>query len=91
MKSTKILMLAAMSAAVASYAASASADHHEKAGAKAETEKCYGVAKAGKNDCKGGGVATCAGGAKKDGEGFVLTPKGLCDKLAGGSTTEPKK
>lgn len=55
----------------------------------AEKEKCYGVAKAGKNDCKAGSHS-CAGNASKDRdpESFVVVPKGLCDKLAGG-THEP--
>jgi uncharacterized membrane protein len=54
-------------------------------------EKCYGVAKAGANDCgsKKAGHA-CAGHATKDGDpyDFVALPKGTCDKIAGGSTTE---
>lgn len=52
----------------------------------ADMEKCYGVAKAGKNDCKAGSHS-CAGHATKDRdpESFVVLPKGLCAKLAGGS------
>lgn len=51
-----------------------------------EKEKCYGVAKAGQNDCATKN-SSCAGTAKKDSQGdaFVALPKGLCDKLAGGS------
>ena len=49
-------------------------------------DKCYGVAKAGLNDC---GTAThnCAGEAKKDSEkaDWILTPTGLCSKIVGGS------
>ncbi|MBR9789540.1 DUF2282 domain-containing protein [Vibrio sp. J1-1] len=54
----------------------------------AEQEKCYGVAKAGKNDCATK-TGSCAGTAKQDSQkdAFVVVPKGLCDKLAGGSTT----
>jgi len=52
-----------------------------------KTEKCYGVAKAGKNDCKTASNS-CAGHATKDGEGFVAVPAGTCDKIVGGSTTE---
>lgn len=53
----------------------------------AEKEKCYGVAKAGKNDCATK-TGSCAGTAKEDSQkdAFVVVPKGLCDKLAGGST-----
>ncbi|MFM7065245.1 MAG: DUF2282 domain-containing protein [Gammaproteobacteria bacterium] len=60
---------------------------------QAKTEKCYGVAKAGKNDC-GNGAHSCAGhsGAKdRDPTEWVKVPAGLCAKLAGGSTTPPAK
>jgi len=55
---------------------------------KADMEKCYGVAKAGKNDCAGAAHA-CAGQAKTDASGkdFVSLPKGTCERLAGGSLT----
>jgi len=52
------------------------------------TEKCYGVAKAGKNDCAAG-VHSCAGQATRSGDksSFVYLPTGACSKLVGGSTT----
>ena len=55
---------------------------------KVEMEKCYGVAKAGKNDCAGPAHA-CAGQAKVDsgGKEFVALPKGTCVRLTGGSLT----
>ena len=34
---------------------------------KGDMEKCYGVAKAGQNDCKAGPGTTCAGTSTKDG------------------------
>jgi len=54
----------------------------------ANTEKCYGVAKAAKNDCAGAAHA-CAGQATKDGstKEFVKLPKGTCERLVGGSLT----
>ncbi len=58
----------------------------EAAGKK---EKCYGVAKAGKNDCaNAAGTHSCAGQAKVDADKgeWLLVPKGLCKKLVGGST-----
>lgn len=55
---------------------------------ESKMEKCFGVAKAGKNDCgsKASGHA-CSGHATKDADpnDFVALPKGTCDKLAGGS------
>ena len=55
---------------------------------KVDMEKCYGVVKAGKNDCAGPAHA-CAGQAKVDsgGKEFVALPKGTCVRLAGGSLT----
>jgi len=53
----------------------------------AKTEKCYGIAKAGSNDCKTASNS-CAGHSTKDGEGFVAVPAGTCAKIVGGSTTE---
>ena len=55
---------------------------------KVEMEKCYGVVKAGKNDCAGPAHA-CAGQAKGDsgGKEFVTLPKGTCARLSGGSLT----
>lgn len=53
----------------------------------AQPEKCYGVAKAGQNDCAAGPGTTCAGTSKTDAQGnawtFVLA--GTCEKLVGGS------
>jgi uncharacterized membrane protein len=55
---------------------------------KVDMEKCYGVVKAGKNDCAGPAHA-CAGQAKADsgGKEFVTLPKGTCARLSGGSLT----
>jgi len=55
-------------------------------------EKCYGVAKAGKNDCKAGPGTSCAGSSTKDAQSdaWMYVPKGTCDKLVGGSL-KPKK
>lgn len=49
-------------------------------------EKCYGVAKAGKNDCATK-ISSCAGTSKVDGnpDAFVVVPEGLCQKLVNGS------
>lgn len=54
----------------------------------AETENCYGVVKAGKNDCAGPGH-TCQGQASADGQPdeFITVPAGTCERLVGGSTT----
>jgi uncharacterized membrane protein len=43
-------------------------------------EKCYGVAKAGENDCMAGPGTSCAGTSKVDYDGKVWkeVPKGTC-------------
>ncbi|MBY0321193.1 MAG: DUF2282 domain-containing protein [Reyranella sp.] len=55
------------------------------------TEKCYGVAKAGKNDCQTA-TSSCAGTSKKDHEAsaWLAVPKGTCEKIAGGSLSAAK-
>lgn len=67
------------------------ASTHDHAAA-ADVEKCYGVAKAGRNDC-GTALHGCAGLAKTDGERaeWVAAPKGLCEKIVGGTTKPPEK
>jgi uncharacterized membrane protein len=57
----------------------------------ADSEKCFGVAKAGKNDCKTD-AHSCAGQSKvdKDPASFIAVPAGSCDKISGGSTTAKK-
>lgn len=79
---TKFMASAAAAAMVFSVAAT---DAQAK-----ENEKCYGVAKAGKNDC-GTPEHSCAGQAKTDGDPqeWVYLPKGTCDKIVGGSTEKP--
>jgi uncharacterized membrane protein len=49
-----------------------------------EKEKCYGIAKAGQNDC-GTASHTCAGKAKKDNapDEWKYVPKGTCEQLGG--------
>jgi uncharacterized membrane protein len=58
---------------------------------KFESEKCYGVAKAGKNDCQTANTS-CAGTSKKDSQSdaWIYVPKGSCDKVVGGSM-QPKR
>jgi uncharacterized membrane protein len=52
----------------------------------ADSEKCYGVVKAGKNDCQTN-TSACAGTSTADhqGDAWVYVPKGLCEKIVGGS------
>lgn len=61
------------------------------AGDKMDMEKCYGVVKAGKNDCKTASNS-CQGHSTKDGEptAFIAVPKGTCERIVGGNTMMPK-
>ncbi|MDB5801866.1 MAG: putative signal peptide protein [Rhodocyclales bacterium] len=54
--------------------------------ADAPKEKCFGIAKAGANDCAASnGSHSCAGQAKKDGEptDWKYVAKGTCGKMGG--------
>lgn len=58
---------------------------------KIEMEKCFGVAKAGMNDCGSKKAGhSCAGQATKnsDANDFIAVPKGTCSKIAGGTVAE---
>ena len=58
----------------------------------ANTEKCYGIAKAGKNDCAGAKHA-CAGQSTeaKSATEWIKLPKGTCERIVGGSLGPPTK
>lgn len=61
--------------------------------ADAAKEKCYGIAKAGQNDCAtASGSHSCAGQAKTDKapDEWKYVAKGTCEK-EGGSTKAPAK
>lgn len=61
--------------------------------AAGDKEKCYGIAKAGKNDCASAdGSHSCAGQAKVDNGAseWKYVAKGTCEK-EGGKTTPPGK
>ena len=81
MNNRAVLFAATLAAIVASDASMAQD--------KAAMEKCFGVAKAGHNDCaSANGSHSCAGQAKKDNDPaeWKYVPKGTCIKM-GGKTT----
>ena len=53
-----------------------------------KSEKCYGIAKAGKNDCAATGNNSCAGTSKVNGDkkAWIYVPAGYCDRIVGAST-----
>ena len=63
-------------------AAVASAAQAQNAPAK-PMEKCYGISKAGKNDCKAGPGTSCSGSSTRDyqGNAWKLAPRGTCTSI----------
>lgn len=81
----KFLSLATVGFTVAAVTATMSSDAFAR---KKKKEKCYGVAKAGKNDCGDShGTHSCAAQAPEDAMGseWIYVPQGLCERLANGS------
>ncbi|MFN3657476.1 MAG: DUF2282 domain-containing protein [Pseudolabrys sp.] len=56
---------------------------------KFTAEKCYGLAKAGQNDCASTGNNSCAGTSKvsSDPRAWIYVPAGYCERIVGGSKT----
>jgi uncharacterized membrane protein len=54
-----------------------------------KAEKCYGIAKAGKNDCASTGNNSCGGSSKisADPKAWVYVPEGYCDRIVNASKT----
>lgn len=85
MNKRQALIAAALATVCAATAGSASA--------AAEKEKCFGIAKAGQNDCAAvNGSHSCAGQSKTDNSAdeWKFVAKGTCEK-AGGKTAAPAK
>ena len=76
MTTTRIAIASALAAALVLPAATQ---------AQGNMEKCYGVSKAGKNDCQTA-KSSCAGTSKKDSQNdaWISVPRGVCEKLVGG-------
>jgi uncharacterized membrane protein len=84
-----VLTAALAGVLLAGVAAPAMANDHTKAG---PTEKCYGIAKAGHNDCKtASGSHSCAGHSTVDNapDEWKNVEKGSCEKM-GGKLTAPE-
>jgi uncharacterized membrane protein len=54
-----------------------------------KAEKCYGIAKAQKNDCASTGNNSCGGTSKlnSDPKAWIYVPEGYCERIVGGSKT----
>lgn len=77
-----------LSVAICSLLALGLASNASATDKKMDMEQCFGIAKAGKNDCSSNKSAhSCAGQGIKNNDpmDFVAVPKGTCDKIAGGT------
>lgn len=76
-------MKLAAPAFAASLALGLAAGAAQAADAKPAMEKCYGVAKAGKNECATASGLSCAGSAKTDyqGDAWVTVKAGTCTSI----------
>lgn len=85
MKSMSMGSLAVAVVAVAATATAAGAQQQrgQQGQQKAQMEKCYGVARAGQNDCAAGPGTTCAGTSTRDyqGNAWKLVSAGTCAQI----------
>ena len=88
--------LAITTLAFAAITSGAALAQDKGASIKGEKERCYGIAKAGQNDCAAGPGTTCAGTSKVDyqGNAWKYVAKGTCTTMTTpkgkGSLTEVK-
>lgn len=80
---TSLLVASALAVAVGTMASTTPSE-------AASREKCYGVSKAGKNDCAAGPGTSCAGTSKVDyqGNAWKFIQYGMCEKLSLPSKTD---
>jgi uncharacterized membrane protein len=84
MNARSLAFATAALAALSSQAFAADSMEKDKMNAAAaNTEKCYGVSMAGKNDCAAGAGTTCAGTSKVDyqGSAWKSVAKGTCTAI----------
>lgn len=84
------VLVASVVAAAFSFAVSTAAQGGPAPVPKYDHEKCYGISKAGRNDCQTK-MSSCAGTSKQSAQGdaWVYMPKGTCGKIVNGSM-QPK-
>ena len=85
MSTRKILITTAVGALLTLAQASLRAQQ-PAASPQYDAERCFGVARAGKNDCAANGHA-CQGQAKRDQNPreWLFVPTGTCERIVGGS------
>lgn len=85
--SNRVLIASAMAAAIA--APSLATAQTPAPQPSFQAEKCYGIAKAGQNDCASTGNNSCAGTSRvnADPKAWVYVPAGYCDRIVNASKT----
>lgn len=75
--------------ALAGCAAQVANFKREAAESRGAPERCFGVARAAKNDCRTQ-AHVCAGWARQDRDAgaFVYVPSGTCERIVGGKLEE---
>lgn len=75
--------LAITAAALAALVSGAALAQDKGASIKGEKERCYGISKAGQNDCAAGPGTSCAGTSKTDyqGNAWKYVAKGTCTTM----------
>ena len=85
-----LAMMALLSAAVLDgCSAQVAASKRAEAKSPGATEPCFGIARAGRNDCRTH-AHVCAGWSRHDRDpgAFVYVPAGTCERIAGGQLDE---
>jgi uncharacterized membrane protein len=84
--SNRVLIASALAAAVAAPGIT-SAQAGPAPTPSFQAEKCYGIAKAGQNDCASTGNNSCAGTSRvnADPKAWVYVPAGYCDRIVNAS------
>ncbi len=90
MKSIDQMVITAMTTFLLMTHAHANSNSLDTSSPSSSSEKCFGIVKKGLNDCATA-VSSCAGSSTKDrqADAFVFLPKGMCDRLVGGSLKAP--
>jgi len=85
-KTSMVVATAVAGALGAALAAQANAQSGPAPAPTFEAEKCYGIAKAGKNDCATS-TSSCAGTSRRDQapDAWIYVPAGTCGKIVGGT------
>jgi uncharacterized membrane protein len=75
--------LAITAVALAALVSGAALAQDKGASIKGEKERCYGISKAGQNDCAAGPGTSCAGTSKTDHQGnaWKYVAKGTCASM----------